>query len=182
MVMATRLRLSTIHKSITCCGWWCWMIQGQYGHARIPSCVYVLMRLWERRGMALRDCKHCWKTVDDEKHYWFCPFGDGVHPSSTKKSQRGSDASGSGGGEPGESNIPPLPDAPGGGGASVPRALESMVGRGTVDLGELMRSPAEPATIENQPALALPAPLEVEDEQKLRRDSMGKRRSSADLV
>jgi hypothetical protein len=107
--------------------------------------------------MALRDCKHCWKTVEDEKHYWFCPFGDGVHPASAKKPRGGDDASGSGGSDPGEGNIPPLPDAPGG------------------DAVRLVHTPLEPAMIENQQMLALPAPLEVEDEQKLRRDSVGER-------
>lgn len=109
--------------------------------------------------MALRDCKHCWKTLDDEEHYWFCPFASGIHPSATKGTRRGTDDGGGGGNEPGERNIPPLPDAPGGGGVCIELTAES-----------------KSAITESAPLLALPVPVEIKDDDaQIRSDRVGER-------
>lgn len=73
--------------------------------------------------MTLRCCKFCYKTVTDEKHSWFCPFGSGMSyeiSEGQEDNHGGRNAGGgSGGSDPGEPNIPVIPSGGGGTGVGI---------------------------------------------------------------
>jgi hypothetical protein len=140
--------------------------------------------------MTLRCCRYCYKTTEDEEHDWFCLFGTGTPPAQAKAKAKGDEPSGSGGSDPGDPNVPILPQSPGGGGAAVEldnwgrtvtagdlgRAMIEKYGKpdSKIGLGYEVKRPMiditpKPASIANQesiPLTALPAPVRVERDKK----------------